>query len=173
VKADPKMKADGAEPKSKKKLMIIIAAVVLVVGAGGGGAAWFLTRGASAASGASASAEPEKKSHKAKKAEPPVFVPVEPFTVNLQQESGDQYLQTAFTLQVDHAEEAELIKTNMPQVRSRLLLLLSSKKASELTSTEGKKALSDEIITAVNQPFTPRGEPQDVTGVFFTSFIVQ
>jgi flagellar FliL protein len=58
-------------------------------------------------------------------------------------------------------------------VRSRLLLALSSKKASELVSVDGKKKLIQEIIASLNQPFTPNGKPQQVTDVFFTSFVIQ
>jgi len=98
---------------------------------------------------------------------------MEPFTVNLQSEGGDQFLQITFTLQVGDAAQEEIIKAFMPQVRSRLLLLLSSKKASEISTVDGKKKLSEEIIAAVNQPFSPKGPPQNVVNVFFTSFVIQ
>jgi flagellar FliL protein len=84
---------------------------------------------------------------------PPEYLPIEPFTVNLQPENGDQYLQVAFTLQVDGAEQAELIKTNMAKVRSRVLLLLSGKKASEINTVEGKQQLAGEILAVVKEPF--------------------
>ncbi len=177
MKANPKMKADpkadAAPPAagaSKKKLLIIILAAVLGAGGVGGGAAWFFLHGKSDA------AEPDhdKKPHKkAAKAGPPVFVPLDSFTVNLQPENGEQYLQIAFTLQVSSLEEVELVKLNMPKVRSRLLLLLSSKKASEINTGAGKKLLADEIIAQVKEPFEARGEPQDVSDVLFTSFIIQ
>ena len=161
MKADPKVEA--APPKSsKKKLILIIVMALLVIGAGGG-AAWFFTQHSKA----------DSAEHKPAKAEPPVFVAVEPFTVNLQPENGDQYLQIQFTLQVANVENEEKIKLNMPKVRSRLLLLLSGKKASELSSVEGKKQLSSEIIAAVKLPFADKGEPQAVTDVLFTSFIIQ
>ncbi|MEO8599821.1 MAG: flagellar basal body-associated protein FliL, partial [bacterium] len=106
---------------------------------------------------------------------PPVFLNIESFTVNLQSESeyGDQYLQIAFTLQVADADQVEIIKLNMPQVRNRILMLLSSKKSSEIASTEGKKQLSNQIVALLNQPFYPQSKPQEVTSVFFTSFIIQ
>jgi flagellar FliL protein len=168
VKADPKAKAAPAAEaapakQSKKKLIIIVLIVLLACGATGGGV-FFLTKGSS---GASHAKEPEKKS------EPPVFVPIEPFTVNLQSENGDQFLQTAITLQVAGLAQVDVIKLNMPQVRSRLLLLLSSKKPSEINSAEGKKKLTDEIIEQMKLPFVPKGKEQEVTGVFFTSFIIQ
>ncbi len=160
MKADPK--ADAAPANGKKKLMMIIIIAVVLLAAGGGGA-WFFTRG-----------EPDGKEHKvAKKAEKPEFVAIDPFTVNLQPENGEQYLQVQFTLQVSDPIQVELIKTNMARVRSRVLLLLSAKKASELTTVEGKKKLSDEIIAAVKQPFAEKGDPQEVTDVLFTSFIIQ
>jgi flagellar protein FliL len=174
LKANPKLKADTkaeAAPAGgggKKKLIIIIVAAVLALGAIGGGAAWFFLHGKSDTEA------PAKSKHKEAKSGPPVFVPIEPFTVNLQPENGtDQYLQLAFTLQVSGLEEVELIKSNMPKVRSRLLLLLSGKHASEINTPEGKKLLSAEIIAQVKEPFEERGAPQDVTDVLFTSFIIQ
>jgi flagellar FliL protein len=164
MKADPK--AEAAAPSSKKKLMIIIAAAVLTLGAGGGAAAWFLTKDSDGA--------PAKKEHKAAKpSEKPEYVTVEPFTVNLQPENGDQYLQVQFTLQVPGPEQAELIKDNMAQVRSRVLLLLSGKKASEINTVDGKRQLAGEILNTVKAPFVEKGEQQEVTDVLFTSFIIQ
>lgn len=161
MKADPKA-AEAAAPKKSKKMLIIIVLAVLLLG-GGGGAAWFLTQGG------------DKKEHKVetKHAAKPEFVVIEPFTVNLAQENGDQYLQIQFTLQVASPEQAELIKTNMARVRSRVLLLLSAKKASELSTTEGKSQLAKEIINTINLPFADKGAPQEVTDVLFTNFIIQ
>ena len=162
MKADPK--AEGAAPKPKKKLMIMVLAGVLVAGAGAGGA-WFMTR--PPADGKAAKAEAKEP------AEKPEFLAIDQFTVNLQPENGEQYLQVQFTLQVGSLEQAELIKTNMARVRSRVLMILSAKKASELSSVEGKKKLSEEIIAAVKEPFSPKADPQDVSDVLFTSFIIQ
>lgn len=161
--AVPEPAAETAAPKkSKKKLIMLIVAALALLG-GAGGAAWHFV-------GNDAGAAPAIKNEPAKL---PVFVVMEPFTVNLQSEGGDQFLQITFTLQVADQSQEELIKTFMPQVRSRLLFLLSSKKASEVSSVEGKKKLSDEIITTVNQPFTSKSAPQTVSNVFFTSFVIQ
>ena len=152
-----------APRKSSKKRIVVIGLLLLVLGIGGGSTWYFL--GSSDEPAAAAKQEPPK---------PPVFLPMDQFTVNLQSESGtDQFLQVAFTLQLADPEQVELIKTYMPLVRSRLLLLLSSKKASEISGIDGKKKLSEEIIAQVKQPFLPQGAPQAVTGVFFTSFVIQ
>ena len=171
MKADPKADAALAPAgASKKKLIIIIFASVLVAGGVGGGAAWYFLHGKGDQEESSPS---KKKKHSAAKAGPPVFVPIDSFTVNLQPENGEQYLQIAFTLQVANAEEMDSIKLNMPKVRSRLLLLLSGKKASELNTVEGKQQLAAEIVAQVNQPFDEKGPEQDVTDVLFTAFIIQ
>lgn len=161
MKADPKA-AEAAPPKSsKKKLVVIAIAGVLALGLGGG-AAWYFTQ-----------SKGDGHTKEVKKAEKPEFVVLENFTVNLQPEVGDQYLQIGMTLQVSSLEQVEMIKTNMARVRSRVLLLLSAKKASELTSVEGKGLLSKEIIAEVRKPFVDKGPPQDVSDVLFTSFIIQ
>ncbi|WP_426075423.1 flagellar basal body-associated protein FliL [Janthinobacterium sp. PSPC3-1] len=171
MKADPKADAALAPAgASKKKLIIIVLASVLVAGGVGGGAAWYFLHGKGDQEESSPS---KKKKHSAAKAGPPVFVPIDSFTVNLQPENGEQYLQIAFTLQVANAEEMDSIKLNMPKVRSRLLLLLSGKKASELNTVEGKQQLAAEIVAQVNQPFDEKGPEQDVTDVLFTAFIIQ
>ncbi len=139
--------------------MIVMALLVISIG---GGAAWFFTQ-----------AKPAGAEHKVAKSEPPQYVPVESFTINLQPETGEQYLQIAFTLQVPNPKQGEEIKANMAKVRSRVLLLLSGKKASEISSVEGKQKLASEILVAVKQPFVDKGEPQQVTDVLFTAFIIQ
>ncbi len=160
MKADPK--AEAAAPKSSKKKMVVIAIIAIVVLGISGGAAWFFTK-----SSGPAVAE-------VKKAAKPEFVVIDAFTVNLQPENGaEQYLQIQFTLEVAGLEQVEIIKTNMARVRSRVLLLLSAKKASELTSVEGKDKLSKELIATLKQPFVDKGQPQDVLDVLYTSFIIQ
>ncbi len=167
--ADP---AAAAPAGGKKKLIIIIAAAVLLLG-GGGGAAWFFMHGSG---DAATHEESPKETKKKKKKDPeakPEYVPVEPFTVNLQPENGEQYLQVQFTLQVAGAEQSTLIKDNMAIVRNRVLLLLSSKKASEISTLEGKQQLAAEIEAVIKDPFEKEGDEQEVTDVLFTSFIIQ
>ena len=174
MKADPKADAAvAAAPGGKNKLFMMIGAAVLVLGLGGG-AGWYFMHGSSAEDSA-----PAKKGHegggkkKKDKEVPPEYLAIEPFTVNLQPETGDQYLQVAFTLQVGGAEQGEVIKTNMAKVRSRVLLLLSGKKASEINTVEGKQQLAGEILAVVKEPFAEHGEGQEVSDVLFTSFIIQ
>jgi flagellar protein FliL len=165
-KTDTKDAATAPTKDSNKKRFLVIGAAALVIFGGAIAATWyFSSHGKEQGS--------EHKVTKAEPAKPPIFVNLDPFTVNLQPEIGEQYLQIALTLQVKEQSQVDLIKLQMPQVRSRLLMLLSSKKASEISTPEGKKKLSDEIISQVNLPFSPQATPQSVSGVFFTSFIIQ
>jgi flagellar protein FliL len=157
--------ATDAAMGNKNRLLIIIAAVLLLAAIGGGGA-WYYFGSKAEHSGPAGKAKP-------KQGLPPVFLPLESFTVNLQAEDMQQFLQVAMTLQISDEAQADLIKLNMPQVRNRLLLLLSGKKAADILSVEGKKKLSAEIVTQIRQPFTPDGPGPEISNVFFTSFVVQ
>lgn len=171
MKADQKVEAPAGG--GSKKLIIIIVALVLVLGAGGGGAAWYFMH--SSGDAAHEEEAPTKKKKKEKKAGPPEYLPVDPFTVNLLpgEDGAEQYLQLAFTLEVGSAEEKENIKVNMAKVRSRVLLLLSSKKAADINTPEGKMQLAKEIVEQTSEPLEARGEKQDVVDVLFTAFIIQ
>ena len=152
--------AEAAPTKgSKKKLFIIIGALLVLLGGGGAGA-WFFTQGNHASK--ETEAEPPKA---------PVFLALETFTVNLQ--GGEQFLQTDITLQVADQAQVDAIKLHMPRVRSRLLTLLSSKHGDELATAEDKKKLAQEILAQVRQSFDPKGKPQQVYDVLFTSFVIQ
>ena len=135
AKKDDAAVADA--PKSKKKL-IIIAAVLGVAIAGGAGWYFMKSKGAD---------------HEAAKVEvhkDPIFIPLEAFTVNLQREEADQYLQVNISLKVFEPELVEKIKAVLPEIRSKLNLLLSSKRPSELSAAEGKKKLAAEIAVETN-----------------------
>ncbi|MBP5980951.1 MAG: flagellar basal body-associated protein FliL [Halomonas sp.] len=106
--------------------------------------------------------------------EPPVFTRIDPFTVNLVDDSyGSRLLYTGITLRVGNDESKAIIEEHMPQVRSRLLILLSGKQASELTSVEGKEQLAQAIISRLGVPLTENQPPLDLREVLFTEFIVQ
>lgn len=122
-----------------KKMLLIIINSVLILGITGG-AGWYFNRSDKHAE------KNEKKISKSSLSLEPKFIPLEPFTVNLQREVADQFLQIGITLKILQPELEERIKKNLPEIRSRLLVLLSGKFPSELTSSIGKKKLANEII---------------------------
>ena len=104
----------------------------------------------------------------------PIFVKIEPFTVNLADDNfGSRLLYTGISLKVAGDETREILVEHMPQVRSRLLMLFSGKQASELTTPEGKRRLSEEVVAVLAEPLTEPQPPLDIQDVLFTEFIVQ
>ncbi|WP_227368230.1 flagellar basal body-associated protein FliL [Halomonas sp. M20] len=104
----------------------------------------------------------------------PIFATVPPFTVNVQSENYEQrLLYIGLSFKVNNEETASLIAQNMPQLRSRLLLLLSDQYAEELTRPEGKEALADKILTLFDEPFSDPQPDLAIADVLYTDFIVQ
>ncbi|MCA1772865.1 MAG: flagellar basal body-associated protein FliL [Halomonas sp.] len=105
---------------------------------------------------------------------PPVFLTIEPFTVNLADDRhGTRLLYTGITLRVEDEDMRELLEEHMPQVRSRLLSVLSGQEAGELTSSEGKQQLASTINERLSEPFDENQPPLELREVLFTEFIVQ
>jgi flagellar FliL protein len=137
--------ADQAAPKKKRGKLIIIASALLVLGGGGAGGAWYFMR--------PVDPNAPKVEHAPK---PAAFLALESFTVNLvPQEGQPQYLQAGLTLKLADSAKADAIKDRTPEVRNRILLVLSAKKASDLLSTTGKQKLAVEIADAIKDIVTP------------------
>ena len=101
----------------------------------------------------------------------PIFHQLDPFTVNLKPDG--QFLQATFTLQISSNDELNKIKMYTPQIRSRLLLMLSNKTVEEISTLEGKKILSSQIAALVEEPYQPGLEQTKIENVFFTTFVIQ
>jgi flagellar FliL protein len=151
---------------SKSKLVMMIVLVLVLLG--GGSAAWYFMQPKDANKESEAAKAAEQKT-----AAVPVFMTLETFTVNLLPDPGEQYLQTDISLQLTQAANESLVKQIMPLVKAQILMILSSKRSSEITSIEGKNALSQEIVEAINKLLPQASNGQAVSGVFFTSFIIQ
>ena len=147
--------------KSGKKWLIIVGTLLLAVGGAGG---WYFL-------GQQASGGPAKVKQEPPK--PPIFVSLDTFTVNLQADPAEQFLQVDLTLQLADEAEANIVKQHMPEVRNRLLMLLTSKRGSEIATIEGKKKLSQEIAAQFKDAFAAGAKLQHAPGVFFTSFVIQ
>lgn len=164
---------EDGKKKGKGKLIILIVLLIFILGGAGGGWYWWThIKNADETAEDDDSSGKKKKKKKSKEDAGPVFIPMEAFTVNLQGEEG-LLLQTAITLQMADQEDADKLKQHMPLVRSRLVMLLSSKHPEEILTTDGKTQLAKEIAEQVRQPFYPGDYPMEIPNVLFTSFIVQ
>jgi flagellar protein FliL len=143
--------AKPAKRSSKSKLVLILA-LVLVIGAIGGGVYWYMQHNNGAA----------KHEAKVEPSKPPVFVPLDTFTVNLLLEETPQFLQVGLSLKVSDNAVIDALKLYMPEVRDRTLLLLSSQKATTLLTLDGKKKLANDIVATINailEPAPANAEP--------------
>jgi flagellar FliL protein len=141
VKSEPAPAEEAPRAGGKKSIIKLALVALLVVGAAGGGAWWHFSH-------KDAEAAKEAKDVPPK---PPVFFPLDTFTVNLQLVDNPQFLQTGITLKVADGATVEELKLHMPVVRDRILMLMSSRKAVDLLTVEGKRQLSDDIVTSMNQ----------------------
>jgi len=191
--------AEAPKGGGKKKLIIIIAAVLVLV-LGGGGAALLLMKKKPPADdeegGEAAAAHQEAPAHAAPKpGTPPVFVPLDPFTVNLSDKDVDRFAQVGITLEVIDAKTADQIKAFLPAIRSNVLMVLSHKTSAELLTREGKEKLAREVLRESVRPMGIELEDEDeveeeaapkkkkkkkkpvvvspITQVLFSTFIVQ
>ena len=147
--------------KKKSKKLLLLSVVVLMLGAAGGGTWFWLHQQA---------AEPQTADKK-----PPVFVTLEPFTVNLLQEAaGDHYLQVGIVYQVDGAKTVDAMKAYMPVIRNRILLLLSGKHPSELSQVDGKQKLVSELVLVARESLPDGATPErGIDGAFLSAFVIQ
>jgi flagellar FliL protein len=184
--AAAKPAAGEEKPRRKSGKLVLLAALLILLVAGGAGAFVLLSADESDETTEAADA-PEQ---------PALFVPLETFTVNLLPTDGlHQYLQTNVTLKLVSQTNADAVKTRMPEVRNRILLILSAKRPAELMPVAGKEKLATEIGEAVQgmmerpkaadaaQKATAAAAPAATAGngngsrrpveVLFTAFIIQ
>ncbi|APR37283.1 flagellar basal body-associated protein FliL [Paraburkholderia sp. SOS3] len=150
----------------KRSLMIALIALVAAALAGGG--TWFYMSRHETAAAAQPAAQAPKPSPV------PVFFALEPMTVNLQSDDGEQhYLRIGLTLKLNDQQTQEHLTQHMPEIRSRVLLALSNKHPDELAPLDGKRALAKELAALIEQPTETGGAPVHVDDVLFTEFVVQ
>lgn len=194
--SDAKKPEEGevAPPKAKSKLLLFIGIGVIVLALIAGGAAFLLMK-KKPADDEDAEAEVAEETHDAGKGDkkhPPVFVKLEVFTVRLQNEGQDSYLQATPELRVLDAQVGEMVKQYNPEIRHKSLLVMAAKTPQELNTPAGVEQLANELRHTINRIVAPpppkkKGKNKEVSeeisdhaapgdpvqAVLFTTFIVQ
>jgi flagellar FliL protein len=106
-------------------------------------------------------------------AEKPIFVKVDPFTVNLESERSSRMLYVGISLRVEDQVTADFLKEYMTALRSRLLIKAGESKIDVISTPEGKNALKAEVLAMLNEPFSTPQPELKVKEVLFNEFIVQ
>lgn len=101
----------------------------------------------------------------------PVFFPLDTFTVNLG--DADRVLYVGITLRMKSEADRARLNDYLPEVRSRMLLLLSRQDATKLATDDGKKQLANDIKETLSAPLIAGQPKQNVTDVLYTAFILR
>ncbi|HEX5678760.1 MAG TPA: flagellar basal body-associated protein FliL [Alcanivorax sp.] len=116
----------------------------------------------------------EKAVEQVEAPKPALYVELDPFTVNLQGDlCGQRLLYVGLSLQVADTDTESYLLKHMPQLRSRMLMLLSGQSSQTVSTQQGKEQLKAEILELFAPP-RDDGQPElQVDDVLFTEFIVQ
>ena len=154
---------------SNKILLILVGVLcLLVLGMGGG---MFMIYTKLAGMGAPVeSAEADKNSEKAKPEEPGKMVSLETFIVNLADPGGNRYLRVTMDLEVTGGKpgEDELAK-RVPHLRDAILMILPTKRYADISTTEGKTTMREELTGAINGLLATA----KVSRIYFKEFVIQ
>ena len=157
------------------RLLKFLLLLIIVAGASVGATMWYTSRdNASSAPVAAAPGEPAAQAPAAPPVVPaPIFAELDPFTVTLYGETRNRILYTAITLRLGDGVSRQQITDYMPEVRDRILKVLSAQQLPIIQTPEGRQALGDALKTALMRPFAAQLAGPQVADVLFTAFVVQ
>ena len=89
--------------------------------------------------------------------------------VNLADHGGKRYLRVTMALELSESDAVATIENRLPQIRDAVLMILPTKKYDDVSTTEGKIALRNEVMEKINGLMT-KGQ---VNNIYFTEFVVQ
>ena len=151
----------------KRPLLVILLLLITVAACGAVGYSWWLLQQKGHGDG-TAAAKPQPPAA-------PVFMPLDTFTVNLltPDNNPDRVLYIGLTLRLPDEATRRRMNDFLPEVRSRLLMLLSRQEAAQLANEQGKQQLVAQIKEVLSPPLV-NGQPnQVVSDVLFTAFILR
>ena len=113
------------------------------------------------------------------------YLSLEPVVINLGDEGGGRFAQVGITFQIRDAKAVEEVKKMLPNIRNRILISLSDRKAQDLLTKEGKERLAADILVETGHAFGIESgsekaavpavspAPNPVIQVLFSSLIIQ
>jgi flagellar protein FliL len=155
------------------KVLLILIGLVLVLVLGMGGGMFMIWAKLSAVSAKAFVPETEAEVDKAKPEDIGAVVSMDTFIVNLADPGGNRYLRVTMDLELAGKTAGktagdELAK-RMPQIRDAILMILSTKRYADISTPEGKIALREEILNAVNGLLAS----SQISRIYFKEFVIQ
>lgn len=169
---------EASQPKKKGGLIkiIIIAVVALILVVGGVFAFLTFFGGSSSTEEAAATeevvedplaVEPAQKTN----SEAGIMYDLPALIVNLTDPSGAKYLRVSITVEIPPKNEKLMaeIEQKLPKIKDAIIMILTSKTAEEVFTSQGKTSLKREVERRINS-LLANGRIMDV---FITDFVVQ
>lgn len=157
----------------KSNTVLLIALIVLLLLVGGGGAAFFLLSGDDNSAESDAGVATEHKEEKVEAKETHYLKLGKEFVVNLEDTSKVNFMQVDIEVMARKTEPLDLIEQNMPMIRNKLMMILSSQKYEQVNTREGKEKLREEIKQAIQEILHEESPKANIEAVYFTSLIMQ
>ena len=154
---------------SNKILFVLVGVLCLLVLCMGAGMFVIYTKLAKMGAPAEC-AEADQNAEKAKVEEPGKMVSMETFIVNLADPGGNRYLRVTMDLEVTGGKTPEEeVTRRTAQLRDTILMILPTKKFSDIISTEGKSTLREELLSALNAHLAS----SKIARIYFKEFVIQ
>lgn len=103
----------------------------------------------------------------------PIFAPLDPFTVTLNENSRSRILYVGITLRVQDDGSRAMLMEYMPMVRDRVLKILAEQHPTYIQTSEGRQALVTQLSTSLKEPYAPNTAVPNINDVLFTAFVIQ
>ena len=147
----------------KKKLLFIIIPLILILGGGGFAVYHFLL--AKKSKGKTAAV----KQNSLLNIKPGPMIKLKSFLTNLANTDRTAYVKVSMSIELKPGSNVGAFKQLIPQVRNRIIMILSSKTSKEISSAQGQLSLRHQIAKSLNLLL---GDGT-VTGVYFNNYLVQ
>jgi flagellar FliL protein len=162
--------AEQGKSGGGKKLLVIVGLILAIAG-GGAGAYFYLGQGQSAGKDKHAAVEVVEE------AGPPIVVPLEIFTANLQPADSEKYLQIGLALTFSgggggNEGGGDALKPYLPVIRDAVVAQMAELTPEDVTGNAARERLRTSIKSAIEKKL-PAPERKTFKDVLFTQFVVQ
>jgi flagellar FliL protein len=168
AKNEQKETTDKKSGGSKKKWIFVIGGI-LVLAIVAGVVVFFLMRGNGEDDEMGDDGEQTHESSSENNSHTKAIYSLEPLIVNIHDGPELRYLKIKVEFEIKDADSKKDIDPFLAPMQDSILMLLSGKQMGDITTSEGKNKLKNEIMADVGKIL-----PQDIIkGVYFTDFVVQ
>ena len=152
------------------KILVLLIGVMMMLMLGLGGGLFMMWNQLSALNAQSVADDGEQPDEVASLEQPPgPIFSLDTFIVNLADKGGTRYLRVTMDLELGNSDLEDELYKRLPQVRDSLLMILPNKRFEDISTVQGKTALRDEMLEALNG-YLGQGK---ITNIYFKEFVVQ